>query len=389
VTAVTRHRTVRGVSSGPPVISLHPQERVELGGGAPDRRGGAMQALQLTEWQHEPELREVDPPEPGPGEVLVRVVAAGACHSDLHLMHDFPAGLLPYDLPFTLGHENAGVVEAMGAGVTGLDVGQPVAVYGPWGCGRCLACVQGAENYCERQAEIGASGGGLGRDGGMAPLMVVPAGRYLVPLGDLDPVEAAPLTDAGLTPYHAIRRALPVLPAGSSAVVIGAGGGLGHLAVQILRAVSSAQVIAVDGRPAGLELADRLGAHATVAAGDDAADRIRELTGGRNADAVFDFVGVDATMALGASVVRPRGHLTIVGIGGGSLSVGFFTIPYEVTLSTTYWGTIPELHELIALAARGDISPVVQRYGLADATDAYQAMRDGTLEGRAVVVHEA
>ena len=348
-----------------------------------------MQALQLTEWQHEPELREVDPPEPGPGEVLVRVVAAGACHSDLHLMHDFPAGLLPYDLPFTLGHENAGVVEAMGAGVTGLDVGKPVAVYGPWGCGRCLACVQGAENYCERQAEIGASGGGLGRDGGMAPLMVVPAGRYLVPLGDLDPVEAAPLTDAGLTPYHAIRRALPVLPAGSSAVVIGAGGGLGHLAVQILRAVSSAQVIAVDGRPAGLELADRLGAHATVAAGDDAADRIRELTGGRNADAVFDFVGVDATMALGASVVRPRGHLTIVGIGGGSLSVGFFTIPYEVTLSTTYWGTIPELHELIALAARGDISPVVQRYGLADATDAYQAMRDGTLEGRAVVVHEA
>ena len=348
-----------------------------------------MQALQLTEWQHEPELREVDPPEPGPGEVLVRVVAAGACHSDLHLMHDFPPGLVPYDLPFTLGHENAGVVEAMGAGVTGLDVGQPVAVYGPWGCGRCLACVQGAENYCERQAEIGASGGGLGRDGGMAPLMIVPVARYLVPLGDLDPVEAAPLTDAGLTPYHAIRRALPVLPAGSSAVVIGAGGGLGHLAVQILRAVSPAQVIAVDGRAAGLELADRLGAHATVAAGDDAAARIRELTGGRNADAVFDFVGVDATMALGASVVRPRGHLTIVGIGGGSLSVGFFTIPYEVTLSTTYWGTIPELHELIALAARGDISPVVQRYGLADATDAYQAMRDGTLEGRAVVVHEA
>ena len=171
--------------------------------------------------------------------------------------------------------------------------------------------------------------------------------------------------------------------------MIGAGGGLGHLAVQILRAVSPAQVIAVDGRPAGLELAARLGAHATVAAGDDAAPRIWELTGGRNADAVFDFVGVDATMALGASVVRPRGHLTIVGIGGGSLSVGFFTIPYEVTLSTTYWGTIPELHELIALAARGDISPVVQRYGLADATDAYQAMRDGTLEGRAVVVHEA
>ena len=127
-----------------------------------------MQALQLTEWQHEPELREVDPPEPGPGEVLVKVVAAGACHSDLHLFHDFPPGLVPYELPFTLGHENAGVVEALGAGVGGLEVGQPVAVYGPWGCGRCPACVQGAENYCDRQAEIGASGGGLGCDGGMA-----------------------------------------------------------------------------------------------------------------------------------------------------------------------------------------------------------------------------
>jgi alcohol dehydrogenase, propanol-preferring len=348
-----------------------------------------MQALQLTEWQHEPELREVDPPEPGPGEVVVKVVAAGACHSDLHLFHDFPPGLVPYDLPFTLGHENAGVVEALGAGVGGLEVGQPVAVYGPWGCGRCLACVQGAENYCERQAEIGASGGGLGRDGGMATRMVVPAARYLVPLGDLDPVEAAPLTDAGLTPYHAVRRALPVLPAGSSAVVIGAGGGLGHLAVQILRAMSPAQVIAVDGRPAGLELAARLGAHATVAAGDDAADQIRDLTGGRNADAVFDLVGADATMALGAAVVRPRGHLTVVGIGGGSFKMSFFAIPYEVTLSTTYWGTLPELHELIALAARGDIAPVVQRYTLGNALDAYRAMQDGKLEGRAVIVHEA
>lgn len=346
-----------------------------------------MRALQLTQWQHEPELREVDPPEPGPGEVLVKVTAAGACHSDLHLLHDLPAGLLPYDLPFTLGHENAGAVEAIGAGVRGLDVGQPVAVYGPWGCGLCPTCVQGAENYCERQAEMGAGGGGLGRDGGMAPLMVVPGARYLVPLGDLDPVEAAPLTDAGLTPYHAIRRALPVLTPGSSAVVIGAGGGLGHMAVQILRALCPAQVIAVDGRPAGLDLAARLGADATVAAGDGAAAEIRELTGGRNAEAVFDFVGVDATMALGAAVVRPRGHLTIVGLGGGTLATSFLSIPYEVALSTTYWGTLPELHEVIALAERGDIAPVVQRHTLADAPDAYRAMQEGKLEGRAVIVH--
>lgn len=347
-----------------------------------------MKALQLTQWKHEPEFREVPVPEPGPGEVLVRVSAAGACHSDLHLFHDFEPGLLPYELPFTLGHENAGVVEATGPGVAGIEAGQPVVAYGPWGCGHCYQCVQGYENYCERQAEIGAAGGGLGRDGGMAPYMIVPSPRYLVPLTGLDPVEAAPLSDAGLTPYHAIRRALPVLPPGSAAVVIGAGGGLGHLAVQILRAVSSCRVIAVDTRETALDLARRLGAHDTVLSSDTAADEIRDLTGGRGVEAVFDFVGIDPTMALGAAVVRPRGHLTIVGIGGGTLSIGFFSIPYEVTVSTTYWGTIPELFELIALAERGDVKPVVQRFALDQALDAYGAMQDGTLEGRAVITPE-
>ena len=159
-----------------------------------------MQAFQLTAWKHDAELREVDVPDPGPGQVLLKVAAAGACHSDLHLMHDFEPGLLPYGLPFTIGHENAGWVESVGAGVTGLDVGEAVAVYGPWGCGRCSRCQQGNENYCEHQVEIGAAGGGLGRDGGMAPYMLIDAARHLVPLGDLDPVQAAPLTDAGLTP---------------------------------------------------------------------------------------------------------------------------------------------------------------------------------------------
>ena len=344
-----------------------------------------MRALQLTEWKHDPELRDVDAPEPAPGEVLVRVGAAGACHSDLHLFRDFEPGLLPYELPFTLGHENAGWVEAAGPGVRGLEPGQPVAVYGPWGCGACHQCVQGYENYCERQAEIGASGGGLGRDGGMAPLMIVPAARYLVPLGDLDPVAAAPLTDAGLTPYHAIKRALPRLGAGTAAVVIGAGGGLGHLAVQILRAVSPCLVIGVDSRDTALAVARENGAHHGLLAGDGAADEIRDLTGGKGADAVFDLVGIETTMALGAAVVRPRGHLTVVGIGGGTLSFGFFSMPYEVTLSTTYWGTIPELHEVIALAERGLITPAVQRYALDDALDAYEDMRNGRLEGRAVI----
>ena len=343
-----------------------------------------MKALQLTAWKHEPEFREVPEPVPGPGEVVVRIGGAGACHSDLHLMHDFEAGMLGWGPPFTLGHENAGWVEALGPGVRGVEVGEPVAVYGPWGCGRCARCLAGTENYCERQAEIGAMGGGLGRDGGMAPLMLVPNARWLVPLGGLDPVAAAPLTDAGLTPYHAVKRSLSLLVPGSFAVVIGAGG-LGHLAVQVVRALSPATVIVVDQRPAALKLAEEVGAHATVLAGADAAAELRALTFGRGADVVLDFVGADATLALGAAVARPLGHLTIVGIAGGTLPVSFFGIPYEVSVATTYWGTLPELVEVIALASSGRIRPHVQRFTLDDAPRAYEAMRQGRLEGRAVV----
>ncbi len=139
----------------------------------------------------------------------MRIGGAGACHSDLHLMHDFEEGMMPFNPPFTLGHENAGWVEALGPGVTGVEIGQPVAVYGPWGCGRCRRCQLGMENYCERQSELKAMAAGLGADGGMAPFMVVPDVRHLVALTDLDPIDAAPLTDAGLTPYHAVKRSLP------------------------------------------------------------------------------------------------------------------------------------------------------------------------------------
>lgn len=344
-----------------------------------------MRALQLTQWKHAPELVEVPDPEPGPGEVVVRVGGAGACHSDLHLIHDFEPGLQPWGPPFTLGHENAGWVEAVGAGVTGLEIGTPVAVYGPWGCGRCARCRQGMENYCERAAEIGAAGGGLGLDGGMAARMLVPSARLLAPLGDLDPVAAAPLTDAGLTPYHAIKRSLPLLLPGSTAVVIGVGG-LGHMGVQILSALTSARIIAVDQRKEALDLATGIGAHHGVLAGEDAAAEVQDLVGGRGVDVVVDFVGADATLALGAAVARPMGHLTIVGIAGGSLPIGFFSIAYEVSVTTTYWGSFPELVEVLALATAGHLVAHVQRFDLDHATDAYEAMRAGSLEGRAVVV---
>ncbi len=342
-----------------------------------------MKAYQLTAWQSAPEMREVDVPEPGPGEVLIKVGGAGACHSDLHLM-EWPEGTMDFDLPFTLGHENAGWVEALGAGVEGLEVGEAVAVYGPWGCGRCRACRLSAENYCERQAEIGAFGGGLGLDGGMAEYMLIPHSRLLLPLGDLDPREAAPLSDAALTPYHAIKRSLHLLVPGSTAVVIGVGG-LGHMAVQILRALSPAQVIAVDTSAEKLALAREVGADETVEPGEEAAERIRELTGGRGAELVLDDVGADYTLALAAAITRFEAHLTVVGLAGGKLQFAFGALPFECQLTIPYWGTAVELGEVLDLARAGKIHAHVERFPLDRVKDAYSRMREGTLDGRAVI----
>ena len=342
-----------------------------------------MKAFRLTGWQKEPELQEVPVPEPGPGEVLVKVAAAGACHSDIHLIEWRP-GRLKWELPFTLGHETAGWVAALGPGAGGFEVGDPVAVYGAWGCGVCPPCRQGFENYCERPAERGA-GGGLGFDGGMAEYLLVPSPRLLVPLGDLDPVAAAPLGDAGLTSYHAVKRALPSLEPGTAAVVIGVGG-LGHLAIQILKAVSPARVVAVDTDPAKLRLAIQVGADRAVHAAEEAAGQVREATGGKGAQVVLDFVGESSTLALGAQVVRPRGQLTLVGLGDGSIRFDFHALPYEASLATTYWGSVGELHEVLNLARAGKIRPHVERFALGDAQEAYALLRAGKLKARAVVV---
>lgn len=346
-----------------------------------------MRALQFHQWKTEPELRELPDPEPGPGEVLIRIAGAGACHSDLHVMHDFEEGVVPYELPFTLGHENAGHVERLGDGVEpafGIEPGAPVAVYGPWGCGRCRNCRQGMENYCIHAAEIGAAGGGLGRDGGMADYMIVPSPRLLVPLGDLDPVEAAPLTDAGLTPYHAIKRSLPKLAAGSTAVVIGVGG-LGHMAVQLLRVLSPARIIAVDRDESKLELAREVGADHAVLSDENAAEEIRRITP-HGCELVVDNVGVQQTVDLAAAVSRSLGDIALVGIGGGTLGVGFFTVPQEASVATTYWGSIVELQEVIELARRGRIDVHVERFSLDDAMDAYHKLERGEVDGRAVIV---
>jgi propanol-preferring alcohol dehydrogenase len=342
-----------------------------------------MKAYQLTAWQQPPELREVGVPEPGPGEVLIKVGGAGACHSDLHVM-EWPAGALPYELPFTLGHENAGWVETLGAGVSGFEPGEPVAVYGPWGCGRCAACRQGRETLCERAAEIGAAGGGLGRDGGMAGYMLVPSPRLLVPLGDLDPRDAAPLTDAALTPYHAITLALPVLAPGATALVIGVGG-LGHLAVQLLHAVSAARVIAVDVDETKLALAREVGADETVLSGEQAAPQVRELTRGLGATAVFDCVGSEQTLQLAAASARPGGAVLVIGLAGGTLPFGFGALPWDCSIQVPYWGSVVELVEVLELARSGAIHVHTERFPLDRVEEAYARLREGTLEGRAVI----
>jgi propanol-preferring alcohol dehydrogenase len=342
-----------------------------------------MQAFQLVEWQQPPVLRDVPVPEPGPGEVLVKVGGAGACHSDLHLM-EWPAGTLPYELPFTLGHENAGWIDALGPGVKGWEVGEAVAVYGPWGCGRCRPCRTGLETLCERAAQLGAAGGGLGRDGGMAEYMLVPDPRLLVVLGDLDPRDAAPLSDAALTPYHAIKLALHQLVPGSSAVVIGVGG-LGHMAVQILRALSPARVIATDIDPGKLELARAVGADHTVASGEAAAQEIRELTRGRGATLVLDCVGNDATLALDTQVVAKGGAVMVIGVGGGTLEYRFNTLPSDASLTHPYWGSSIELAEVLELARSGHITAHAEHFPLERVADAYERMQSGTLSGRAVI----
>jgi propanol-preferring alcohol dehydrogenase len=347
-----------------------------------------MKALRYTTIGQAPEVVEIDKPVPGPGEVLLKVTAAGVCHSDDYVMSLPEQDYLDqqYPLPLTLGHEGAGVIEEFGPGVeTGLQIGEAVAVYGPWGCGHCLNCSKGWENYCTNAAAEGIRPPGLGAQGSMAEYMIVDDVRHLVPIGDLDPVENVSLTDAGLTPYHAIKRSLPKLGAGTFAVVIGSGG-LGHVGIQMLKALSGTTVIVLDVSDEKLELAKHVGADHTLISDESAADAIREITGGLGADAVFDFVGAAPTIAIATSVAAIDSDVTIVGIGGGTAEVGFGSIAYDAAVRVPYWGSRSELIEVFALAAAGKIDVAVQRYSLDDAPSAYRDLHAGTVRGRAVIV---
>lgn len=344
-----------------------------------------MKAVQYRKVGQAPEVVEVPVPEPGPGQVLLRVTAAGLCHSDLAVM-GWPEEQFPYPLPMTLGHEGVGEVAAVGSGVTEVAEGDEVAVYGPWGCGLCRKCAEGRENYCLDAAALGIMPPGLGSPGALAEYVLVDSPRHLVPLRGLDPVQAAPLTDAGLTPYHAVRKSLPKLVPGATAVVIGVGG-LGHLAVQLLRALTPVRVIALDVGKEKLELASTVGAHEALISDGEAAGRVRELTGGAGAEVVLDFVGVQATLDIAAAAVAVEGDVTIVGIGGGTLAVGFGGgLPFEVSASFPYWGSRVELMEVLELARQGLVSSHVETFSLDDAPSAYERLHAGGVNGRAVVL---
>lgn len=343
-----------------------------------------MKAVRLTAWGRRPVIVDVPVPVPAAGEVLVAVTAAGICHSDLHIM-DASEGTFPYELPFTLGHEVAGRVVELGDGVDTGWQDVDVVVHGIWGCGSCRNCRRGRENYC---AELsGAIGGGIGRDGGLAEYMLVPSVRHLVPAGTLSPSLAAPLTDAGLTAFHAIRAHEDVLAGGGTALVIGVGG-LGHLAVQLLRSRPDEVVVAaVDTREEARALAARLGAQVTADDVPSAVAALRTATGEGAFDLVLDFVGTDETLGSARVALARGGVFAVVGSAGGraeiSKSIG---LPQGWSFAAPFWGPRSDLEAVVDLASDAKVSAETQEFPLSRALEVYELLRQGRITGRAVLI---
>jgi propanol-preferring alcohol dehydrogenase len=349
-----------------------------------------MKAFRIVEWGRPAEFVDVPVPAPGPGEVLIRMRGAGLCRSDLDIMGS-EAGSQPYAavLPagFTLGHENAGQVEYCGEGVFDLKPGDNVAVHNMHHCGNCEFCHNGHEQTCATFAR-GAIGmtRGVGIDGGLAEFMVVPR-RELALLGKIDPVSVAPLTDAGVTSYRAVKSGLDRLHPGSTALVIGVGG-LGAYAIQFLKLLSPASVFAVDRAESRLADARRFGADHALLSDDRAAEAIMDISGGRGADLIIDLVGTDATLALAAAVSRPHGRIVLVGLEGGSISLGWGRIATTCEFAISLGSTLSDLREVCQLAADGRIQIDYEAFALDDVESAFARLRKGSLDGRAVITFD-
>ncbi|GAB3197512.1 NAD(P)-dependent alcohol dehydrogenase [Geodermatophilus arenarius] len=340
-----------------------------------------MKAVRVHEYHADPSIDEI--PEPqlrGPLDVIVKIGGAGVCRTDLHILEGQWADLQNPDLPYVIGHENAGWVHAVGEGVTNVAVGDTVILHPQPSCGLCAACRAGRDMQCENAFFPGLSND----DGGMAEYLRTTA-RACVKLDpSTDPAGVAALADAGITAYHAVRKALPLLYPGTTAVVLGAGG-LGHIGVQCLAALSATRVVVVDRNPDALALARQIGADETVVADGGQVQAVQELTGG-GADVVFDFVAEQGAEMDGWRMTRPAGSYYVIGYGGELRIPTLDFVAGEKNVVGNIVGTYTDLAELMVLAQAGKVTLHTQRYPLDRAVDALRDLEAGKVRGRAILV---
>lgn len=344
-----------------------------------------MKAARLHGYGEELRVEEVPAPEiTHPLDVIVRIGGAGLCRTDLHFIQGMweEQADVPLDFPFTLGHENAGWVEAVGEAVHHVEVGDPVICHVQMTCGVCLPCRAGDDMHCENGVFPG-----IDTDGGFAELLRTNA-RTLVTLPDgVEPAQVAAHADAGLTAIHAVKKAAAQLSAGQHCVIIGIGG-LGHIGLQCLDAMSAATIIAVDTREESLELAREWGADHTVLADGGQVDAVRELTEGRGAEAVIDFVGEFGVPEWGRQLLRGHGSYFVVGYGDTIEVPAIQVIFNEHSFVGNLVGSYVDLVELMTLAARGRVTLHTERYGLEDINRAIADLEEGRIQGRAIIVPE-
>lgn len=341
-----------------------------------------MKAALLAEYDRPLELIDRPVPEPQrPNEVLVKILGAGVCATDLHAIEGLmePAGLT---LPVVLGHENAGRVEAIGDMVLTVQPGDAVLIYPPRSCGVCVPCRRAQDMHCERHEFVG-----LTIDGGFAEYLVVPE-RSLVKLPDgLDPVEMAPHADAGITAYHAVKKVAPLALPGSTAVVVGVGG-VGHVAIQLLRELGSSAVVAVDPQESRRRLAEELGADDAVDS-EGVVDSVRDLTGGSGADIVLDFVGNDQTHGDGMAMLAKQGTYSMVGFGGTLSVPSVAMVSQEQAAIANLVGSWIDLWEVVQLHGRGCITLKTETHPLEEINEVLGRLREGDIVGRAVLLPDA
>ena len=340
-----------------------------------------MKAVRLHEFHEPPVVDEV--PEPtisGPLDAIIKIGGAGVCRTDLHIIEGQWDAAMGTPLPYILGHENAGWVSEVGSAVTNVAVGDTVILHPTPTCGLCHACRAGDDMHCENSTFPG-----LSRDGGMAEYLLTSA-RACVKLDpSTQPADVAALADAGITAYHAVRKALPLLYPGTTAVVIGAGG-LGHIGVQCLAALSATRIIVVDRNPDALKLAKDLGADATVVADGTHVDVVKDLTGGKGAHVVLDFVAEQGAEMDAWNMTAPGGSDFVIGYGGTVTIPALDIISTERNIIGNIVGTYNELAELMALAQAGQVTLHTRAYPLSAAPDALADLDAGRVRGRAILV---